>query len=246
MNNTPVSQYDIINLLNLIRPWHMVTDVKIRIGNPADGGYVLPSRSYRSNRVLSIGIGDEISFDKVLAEQGAKILQFDHTIPGPPLQHPNIRFYQTGWGPTDTEELLSLKSMIALMDWQDAQHPILKFDTEGAEWNALTATSEQDLAKFEIITGEFHNFQNLIDRGFFDQVQGVFAKLAKNHTCIHMHANNAGGVVLVGGIPMPRLLELSYIRNDAVAFAGHSNEPIPGPLDYPNIPGLPDLILRAF
>ncbi len=51
---------------------------------------------------------------------------------------------------------------------------------------------------------------------------------------------------MVGGLAIPRLLELTYFRKDAGVFAGHSNEPIPGPLDRPNIPGVPDLYLRPF
>ena len=246
MTTNTVSQHEILNLLNLIRPWQMVNLFKVRLGNPADGGYVLPVTAYKSNRVVSIGIGNEVSFDKVLADLNAKVIQFDHTIPGAPLVHENIDFYQKGWGPFDTDILLSLKSMMALLDWQDAVHPILKFDTEGAEWEALKHTDSADLARFEIITGEFHNFHLLSDRSFFDLVHEIFSKLAETHYCIHLHANNAGGIVLVGGIPMPRLLELSYVRKDAAAFAGHSNEPIPGPLDYPNLPGIPDIILRAF
>ena len=241
-----VTQNEVLNLLNLIRPWHMATENKVRIGSNADGGYVLPSSAYHSNLVLSIGIGNEISFDKVLAEQGAKIIQFDHTIPGAPFEHPNIRFLNKGWGPADSDPLMSLKSMMALADWHNAQHPILKFDTEGAEWESLNQTESSDLDQFEIITGEFHDFQNLIHRDYFETVLAVWSKLADTHYVVHLHANNAGGIVMVGGIAIPRLLELTYMHKKAAVFAGHSHEPIPGPLDRPNIPGMPDLCLRAF
>jgi hypothetical protein len=241
-----VTQNDVLNLLNLIRPWHIATDIKVRIGSDADGGYVLPSRALSSNLVFSIGIGNEVSFDKTLAERGAQIIQFDHTIPGPPLEHPNIRFLNRGWGPEDSDNLMSLSSMMKLMDWTHAVHPILKFDTEGAEWESLDRSDSSDLAQFEFITGEFHDFQNLVQRDYFDKVLAVWSKLASTHYVVHLHANNAGGAVMVGGIAMPRLLELSYLRKDAAVFAGHSFEPIPGPLDRPNIPGIPDLCLRPF
>jgi len=241
-----VSQNEVLNLLNLIRPWHMASDIKVRIGSEADGGYVLPSCALKSNLVFSIGIGNEVSFDKALAERGAQIIQFDHTIPGPPLEHPNIRFLNKGWGPEDNDTLMSLRSMMDLMDWSNAAHPILKFDTEGAEWESLDQTDSGDLAKFEIITGEFHDFQNLINRDYYEKVLAVWSKLAETHYVVHLHANNAGGLLMLGGMAMPRLLELSYLRKDAAVFAGHSNEPIPGPLDRPNLPGRPDLCLRTF
>ena len=92
MNTISTSHNEVFNLLNLIRPWAMVDQYKVRIGADADGGYVMPSNSIKSNLVLSIGIGDEVSFDKELAERGAKVLQFDHTISSAPYEHPNIFF----------------------------------------------------------------------------------------------------------------------------------------------------------
>jgi hypothetical protein len=74
----------------------------------------------------------------------------------------------------------------------------------------------------------------------------VFTKLCLTHRVVHMHANNAGGMVMLGGIPFPRLLELTFVRQSSASFHGHSNEPIPGPLDRPNVPQFPDLYLRAF
>jgi predicted O-linked N-acetylglucosamine transferase (SPINDLY family) len=248
MTQSPVTQGDILNLLNLIRPWQMASDYKIRIGSEADGGYVLPSCCRKTNLVISIGIGNEVSFDRELAFLGAKILQFDHTIAGAPLEHENIRFMRQGWGAVDSakDNLLSLRSMLGMADWVNAQHPILKFDTEGAEWDAIVATDSNDLNLFEIITGEFHDFPNLINRDHFNRVSDVFEKLGKTHNVVHMHANNAGGLVMIGGIPFPRLLELTYLRKNAAVFAGHSFEPIPGPLDRPNVPQFPDIHLRAF
>lgn len=246
MNNDSVTQGEILNLLNLIRPWHMADETKIRIGADADGGYVLPSRAQHSNLVLSIGIGDEVSFDKALAKCGAKIFQFDHTISDTPSDHPNIKFFAKGWGVHDTPPLLSLQSMINIADWSQAVYPILKFDTEGAEWDCLNEVNEEDLARFEIITGEFHGFQNLLNRDFFEKVKSVWSKLAKTHYVVHLHANNAGGLILIGGIPMPRLLELTFLRKESATFTGHSREPIPGPLDRPNLAGFSDLYLRAF
>jgi hypothetical protein len=123
---------------------------------------------------------------------------------------------------------------------------VLKFDVEGAEWEALDALAPQELARFEILAGEFHDFHRLGERAHFERVQRVFDKLAQTHRVVHLHANNAGGMVMLAGIPMPVLLELSFMRLDAARFHGHSTEPIPGPLDRPNLPQLPDLQLRAF
>ena len=241
----PVIHAELFSLLNLIRPWQMASDVKVRLGSEGDGGYVMPSSSKKSNTLLSIGIGNEVSFDEQLAALGARVLQFDHTIETSPSTHPSIHFHKRGWG-SDAGPFLSLRSMMQMIDWQDAEHPILKFDTEGAEWDCLFESSTEDLARFEVLTGEFHDFQNLVNRDYFDKAYAVFSKLAMTHHVVHMHANNAGGMVMLGGIPFPRLLELTYLRKDAALFSGHSAEPIPGPLDRPNVRQLPEIYLRAF
>lgn len=237
---------ELFQLLDLIRPWQMRSKTKIRMGSLGDGGYVMPETSHRSNLAISIGIGDEVSFDNQLCAQGAKVLQFDHTIENTPSTHSAVDFYPLGWGTEDSSVFLTLKSMLKKADWHSARHPILKFDTEGAEWDCLDQVDSEDLAKFEVIAGEFHQFDRLPDREFFDRALRVFTKLNLTHRVVHLHANNAGGMVLISGVPFPRLLELTWVKIDKFTFHGHSNEPIPGPLDYPNITNLPDIHLRSF
>ena len=246
MTPRPVTPSEVFDLLNLIRPWQMISDTKLRIGSDHDGGYVMPSSSLKAGAVLSIGIGNEVSFDDELARRGARVIQFDHTIERSPSTLPGIEFHRKGWGVRDEDPFVSLATMVRMLDWSAPRHPILKFDTEGAEWACLDAADPADLERFEVLTGEFHEFQNLVNREHFDVVRRVFEKLERTHRVIHLHANNAGGMVLLGGIPFPRLLELTWMRKSSASFHGHSSEPIPGPLDRPNVPQLPDIHLRAF
>ena len=241
-----VSQQEIIHLLQMLRPRQMVTDHKVRIGADGDGGYVMPSLARKSNAVLSIGIGDQVSFDAELADLGATVLQFDHTIPGQPMAHANFRFHSLGWGPVDDGLLRSTRSMMDGIDWAQARHAILKFDTEGAEWDALAMTASADLARFDVIAGEFHGFHNLAVRPFYQAVRAVMDKLARTHVPVHLHANNATGIRLVLGVPVPPLMEITFVRKGVVVTAGPCTDPIPGPLDRPNMADRPDLCLRPF
>jgi hypothetical protein len=240
------SQQEIIELLALLRPYALASDHKVRIGGDADGGYVMPSSARQSNAVVSIGIGDQVSFDAELADLGATVLQFDHTIPGAPLVHERLRFHRQGWGALDEGPLLSLHTMMQGIDWPQARHPILKFDTEGAEWDALAATESSDLARFEVIAGEFHGFHNLNHRSVYERIRTVLEKIRCTHWPVHLHANNATGIRLVQGVPVPPLMEVTFMRRDAAEFAGFCHEPIPGPLDRPNMADRPDICLRPF
>ncbi len=240
------TQAEIVEFLNLLRPYHMASDHKVRIGGDADGGYVMPSMALKSTAVVSIGIGDQVSFDAELADRGAVVLQYDHTIPGAPMAHRNFRYHKLGWGAKDEGELRCLASMMSGIDWDEARYPILKFDTEGAEWSCLAAATSADLQRFAVIAGEFHGFHNLVNRGVHDAMKAVFEKIRRTHLPVHLHANNATGIRLVLGVPVPPLLEITFVRKDLAVFAGHSTEPIPGPLDRPNMADRPDICLRPF
>ena len=241
-----VTQQQVLDLLQGLRPRQMVTDHKLRIGADGDGGYVMPSLARQSNAVLSIGIGDQVSFDAELADLGATVLQYDHTIPGQPMAHANFRFHALGWGPVDDGLLRCTRSMMAGIDWAQARHAILKFDTEGAEWDALAHTASADLARFDVIAGEFHGFHNLAVPSVYKRIREVMDKLALTHVPVHLHANNATGIRLVLGVPVPPLLEITFVRKGVVVTAGPCNDPIPGPLDRPNMADRPDICLRPF
>jgi hypothetical protein len=172
--------------------------------------------------------------------------QYDHTIAGVPQDHANFRFHKLGWGPTDEGELRSLHTMMEGMDWSMARNAILKFDTEGAEWSCLTTASSDDLARFAVIAGEFHGLHNLSTRPQLELIRSVLTKIHRTHAPVHLHANNATGIRLVQGVPVPPLVEVTFVRRNLVPTAGHSNEPIPGPLDRPNMTDRPDLCLRPF
>lgn len=246
MENPNASQGEVLNLLNLLRPVHMVNYGKIRLGSPNDGGYVLPSLALESNLLVSIGIGNDISFDAEFAKQGAQIYQFDHTIAEPPYVHPSMHFFRKGWGVADSAELMSFDQIVNVVDWTNARHPVLKFDVEGAEWGGLNAMDPEHLARFEIVTAEFHNIEQIFYRANYELLLTAFAKLNARHLPVHLHVNNYQGVTLVSGVPVPCVIEMTYLRRDCGVFGGHSNEPIPGPLDQPNNKAVPDICLRPF
>lgn len=247
MNTAPsLTQKDVLELIKLIRPWTMSNTQKIRIGNSYDGGYVVPTTVLDCDAVVSIGVGPDVSFDLILAERGAQILQFDHTVDGTPQQHPNFKFTKLGWGETTKGDFLSFDDIYSRLMKLKPKRSLLKFDIEGGEYDVLETTSVEHLATFDVIACEIHNMDRLIDPVFFAKVRNAFEKLTKNHVPVHVHANNYQSVVLVQGVPIPTVLELSFLRKDLDIFRTFSSDPIPGPLDRPNHPGLPDICMNPF
>lgn len=238
-------QNKVLDLLALLRPMAMRTYSKIRLGNDYDGGYVVPSLALNCDGIISIGVGPDVSFDYALAQRGAQIIQFDHTVENAPITHPAFKFFKKGWGPNTEGEFLNLKDIDAAFV-TPPQHKLLKFDIEGGEYDIFQALTADDLQPYEIICCELHDFAKIADEGFFCKLEHLLKTLAELHAPVHLHANNYRSFILAEGVPIPEVLELTYLRRDLDSFDGYCREPIPGPLDRPNHPGLPDLCLNPF
>ncbi|MBK7614071.1 MAG: FkbM family methyltransferase [Vitreoscilla sp.] len=247
--NTPTPihrQNRVLELLKLIRPWTMRRQPKIRLGNAYDGGYVVPAIALEADGVMSVGVGPDVSFDFALAQRGAKIVQFDHTVEKPPTDHPAFSFFKLGWGTRTEGDLLSFDDMLAKLDALGSKRPLLKFDIEGAEYDVFSTVTPEHLARFEVICCELHDFEKLGDEAFFAQAQHLLKMLNAGHVPVHLHANNYQSLLLVEGVPVPRVIELCFLRRDLDSFPNFSVDPIPGPLDRPNHPMRPDLCLNPF
>jgi hypothetical protein len=237
------TQQDILRLLRMLRPHDAMGLPKTRVGSPADGGYVLNDDLRGLNGLLSIGIGNDVSFDLAFAQQGVQVYQYDPTVEGPPVVHSRFCFRKLGLAQADGQEMRSVASMLAENGLAGCRDLLLKFDVEGAEWGALDGVLV--LEHFRQIVGEFHFLEKLEQDGFFEQAWRVFERLTRHHIVTHLHANSATGAHIVQGMLMPRLLEITFLRRDRSTFAP-SHDPIPSPIDRPNMLGQPEIILSPF
>jgi tetratricopeptide (TPR) repeat protein len=237
-------QRGILQLLGMLRPYSARCS-KLRIGALGDGGYVINDDLSRLDGLISIGIGADASFDFAFAERGVRVFQYDPTVEASPLDHANFLFRKLGWARDDTESSRSLETMIIENSLNDTNNLVLKFDVEGAEWDALQSVSAATLSKFRMIVGEFHWLDRMVQGHRFQLMWNIFSALSNSHVVTHLHANNCCGVSLVEGVVIPRLLEVSLLRRDRSSFVEAYN-PMPTALDCPNIAGMPELVLTPF
>jgi hypothetical protein len=237
-------QAEILSLLRLMRPQQSVFH-KIRVGTKGDGGYVLPNDLQDISAVISLGIGGNASFDHYFAERSVPIFQYDHTIEGPPITHENFHFHKIEWAGADGPNSASLENMLLRHNLLENNDIILKFDTEGAEWNAFGHLQDNSLKYFRIIVCELHSLHHLQKIEFLQNARNVLMRLTRDHTVVHLHANNCCGITLIEGVPVPTVVELTLLRNDRSDFST-SKAPIPGPLDYPSMSDRPDIVLTPF
>ena len=241
-----VGQADVLSLLAMLQPRGMSTSHKIRLGASYDGGYVLPDAALECDALLSIGIGSDVSFDHALAERGMPVFQYDHTVEASPIKHERFRFNKLGWGPTTDGAFVSLATMMNTMLQAGSTRPLLKFDIEGGEYPVLEAIEADALEPFPVIVCELHGLSGLSDPAFHDRARHCIETLTRHHAPVHLHANNYGVMALVLGVPVPDVLEVSLLRRDLGLTGRASADAIPGLLDRPNHPLLPDLCLTPF
>lgn len=233
-----------IKLGRMLRPKKAIHHDKIRIGDHADGGYVLLNDLQHLSTVLSLGVAQEVSFDLQLAEIGAQIFQFDYSIEAPPILHDRFKFEKVKIVADENENGRTLKE-IAEQHCPAGSLNILKMDVEADEWQILDATPVSVLGNFSQIVCEFHWFGQIVAGEGYERALRVFGKLNEAFHIVHIHANNFGGFSLRGNVAFPEVLEITFAARNQYECT-EDTESLPTPLDAPNDPKSPDLWLGHF
>lgn len=225
---------------------------KIRLGNEADGGYiVLKEICERTDVLCSCGIGNDISFESDFVDRFSDTygLLFDHTIDEIPMKHKNLIFRK--------QKINSTWNSF----YEVPKNSLLKMDIECDEWDVFSKMELATLMKFNQVVCEFHVihvesrsglspyfhefYQNVLDKinaDLFDMYYRVMEKLNSFFYIFHIHANNSLPMIAVGGYQFPPLLELSFVRKDLVhdissilplEVGANAQFPVVG-LDFPN------------
>jgi hypothetical protein len=227
----------VVEALALLTPFD-IDKPKIRLGPPADGGYVFVEDISPDQAIVSYGISTEYSFDAEMADKGHDVYMFDHTIPGIDATSKRMHFFREGVaGSSDpAASLYTIEDHLA-RHAIPGDRLILKMDVEGAEFAALSAVPDRVLERFEQIVLEVHGLHRMADFAYRETFCTVFRKLNRLFTLFHVHANNfdgPNGLHIVSGLPVSSLLELSYVRTNTVK-PSPSRTLYPTPLDYPNV-----------
>jgi hypothetical protein len=230
-----------LDALALLTPYELEGEGKVRVGDRRhDGGYVFVDRLRPEQVVHSFGIGRNVAFDLDFAGRGHDVFLYDHTIEGPPRQHARFHFAREGIGGASLpgEPIHSLEDHLRRRGHARCDM-ILKLDVEGHEWRVFDETPQAVLLQFEQIVFEAHRLERLGFREGGQRMLRGLQRLAETHTLFHVHANNVRPPTLVEGLPIPSLMELSYIRSDLVVR--RPNRTVhPTALDRPNASGRPE------
>ena len=227
---------EVIRIAKLIKPVPFPLGL-IRLGGPADGGYLVPDDFEGIVSCFSPGVAEAASFELALAGIGINSYLADFSVDGPPFQNPMFDFEKRFVGVESDGEMF-----IRLDEWiRNKNHStgdlILQMDIEGAEWPILADATKETLAKFRIIIIELHYLDQMMTSVSGSRiVESVFSKLRADFYPVHLHPNNCCPPTRYRGVEIPPVLEVTFLRKDRLKFVDESAEvQIPHPLDSRNV-----------
>lgn len=215
-----------------------------RYGNDADGGYVLDSRITPETVCLSLGISNEVSFDLEISKLISRLEMYDFSISGLPLEVPKSTFHRLGISSVPREGFIPLEDAIERLE--SSASVILKMDIEGDEWDSLATCNRLVLERCTQIVVEFHNLQSLPLRPDFDSLMDQFSQQMANFAVVNVHGNNWDSFHIIHGVPVPNVIEVTYLRRDWLESLESSFNNRGRNLNLANNPTRPDLILESF
>jgi hypothetical protein len=236
----------LVNLIQRVRPVSSPFPL-VRIGGPGDGGYLVPDDLNGITACFSPGVADSASFELGMAELSIPSFMADYSVNGPPVANSLFHFEKLF-----LESHSDGKKFVRLEDWvtQNADSDgdlILQMDIEGSEWPVLLDTPDQTLKRFRIMVIEFHDLDQMMTTTLGAEVfSTLLDKLSRNFKVVHLHVNNAGGIHKFRGQTIPRVIELTFLRNDRFDLSSDKYPALmPHPLDEPNMPWGKDITLTG-
>jgi len=196
-------------------------------------------------KALSLGVSSYSPWDLEMANMGYEVLEFDASIEQSPYpKHPNIRFVKKFIGTTNSDNTISLESIISEYKFNKNAHNIMQCDIENAEWDILEHIDIGLIAQyFSQVIFEFHECDPDNEEASQRRFK-ILESIRAFYSPIWTHFNHYGGMIIGEGLIFCPTIEVAYIRNDllpkdAVAHKGYFRLGI----DSSNSLTLPDIPL---
>jgi hypothetical protein len=240
-----VSQKNIRDFCALLSPFDVEGFGKVRLGNQNDGGYICIDDFAAVSQVISCGVSNDVTFDLACADLGKPVMQFDHTVEGPPTRHEKFTFRKQA-----IDALGTIPNSVKLWDIVDQVGDrskvdlLLKIDIDGDEWSTFANFPAEQLKRFRQIACEFHWSSRLIDPEYFSLCRRALSNIHQAFFPVHMHANNFVNFSNVMGVPIPEVYEATFVNRDLYRPSTRQKE-APSAIDNPNNIEKPDLVLSS-
>lgn len=217
----------------------------IRVGAEGDGGYLLPNILKDIRYCYSPGVNDNMSFEEELsAKYNIKSFMADASLDKAPKTGPNFEFISKYLGAFSDNKFITLSDWINETSGFNDIGKILQMDIEGSEYDVLIFEDGKTLSSFSTMIIEFHDLQNIFKKDFIRTISSIFEKIYKYFSICHIHPNNIGGLIELDGIKVPRVMEITFIRNNYIEqCSDNKNIILPNILDVKNSKNMQDIIM---
>lgn len=209
----------------------------VRIGGEGDGGYLHPNILNEISHCYSPGVSDVACFEKELSDKyKIKSYMADASVDRPPILDENFEFIPKFLGAHKRNEFITLSDWLSQTTESSKGNKILQMDIEGHEYDVLIYEDAETLASFSTMTIEFHFLHKLFETNFLKMFSAIFEKIYRNFSICHVHPNNCCGVAIKNGIEVPRVIEVTFLRNDLIEKLSNGDAiKLPNILDRKNI-----------
>ena len=204
-------------IYHLLCPKEVVGKERVFVGPDKEGGTYIMLNDFEDIKIAySLGIDNNIDFDKDLAEKGIDIYMYDHTIDKLPSENPKFHWKKIGVGGNSdrSDKIQTLLDMMKENGHLNEKNMILKIDVEGAEWNTFKDIPEDVLTQFKYILLEYH-FYNLEASVIYN----ILKKIHKTHQVYFIHTNYISKIINFGNNRIVGCIEVSYIIRKGYNFA---------------------------
>ena len=220
---------DLLQILRPIKvPWH-----KIRMGSSDDGGYVVTENVLEwSDELVSFGIGWDYQFELEYHRLTGNEVVMTDPMPRNDFWSEDLIYIQ-GYGEHFPQTLWTLFKC----DVEGDEYHI--FDDWWPEEGFILDQFESRQRPMEMVV-EWHDVGERLE-----DFMVLHLDILHTHSVFHVHGNNYGGTFEHDGHLVPNVLEISYVNNQLLPDGPikYDRNPYPTPLDYPNDPTQPDLLL---
>ena len=192
-------------LKSMLLPTILAEDEYIRVGSKGDGGYILAKSVLKNAKYLiSGGIEDNNDFELQIANNGIPGVQFDNSIDSPPKSHDLLTFQRATLGGNGG---LSLHQILEGVD--EGENIILKLDIEGSEYDFLS--NIKSFESYSALVVELHNLNRIVNDDFYIKLKDILLIINTELVPVNLNANNCCGFSNIGGVAIPRVLEVTWI-----------------------------------
>lgn len=235
---------DVVDFVRLLKPIEIGHEL-IRIGSERDGGYLIPDDLAGVIGCFSPGVEETADFEDALAkEYGIRSFLADYSVDRAPIENDLFDFDKKFLGVTNDTEYMRLEDWVAgkISTQRDGDF-ILQMDIEGAEYDVLEDTPQHVLKLFRTMVIEFHDLEDVFQRGALERLSSLFKKITDDFDVAHIHPNNHAPVYHAFGLDVPSVLEVTFVRKDRVRGTGGAVQ-LPHALDRKNLCWKDDIALQ--